>query len=307
MKEVSVERVSVSSHSSSISVSPSNSIRDTFSPIPLLTPSEISSQALSTPSKRHASPPSKSVPPRPCQSTPISSLNSYISSIEIDGLLTLLKKVQEENLFLTESPPDLSDPLSLAALLVSQLKSSEIQTVLATKPTGISLLQQKSQKSLKPESRKRKRPTLKVSIPGKYSRLENNSKTNPSTVDLAAQSQDIYCDCTILKIEKYDPVSCASECTCVSTDPHREFDVNSQCSIQSRDGKSSESPPQAVINLLSPTKSNEFSDFSPDDSAPFSRSVSPCSPFTLCIPCTPSQEVLTRPPSPSLTPVTPSL
>lgn len=289
LKEVSVERMSVSSRGSSISVSPVHSVEGIASPI---------LSATSTLSQQHTSP--ASISSQSCQSTPISSLDSashsYISSIEIDGLLTLLKKVQEEDLFLTESPPDFADPRSLASLLVSQLKSSKIKAILPTKPTGVSLLQQKSQKGLKLENRKRKRQSLRVSIPGKYSRIEKNSIE--SAVDSATKSQDT---CTMLKVEKSELPSYPSEHTCVSGENHEEMHIKDGCSvvdIQSDSQSSERSPHNPLMNLASPIQSSELGDLSPDESVAYSPPASPCSPLTLCLPCTPT--------SPSATPLTPS-
>ncbi len=296
LKEVSVERLSVSSHGSSVSVSPANSVEDISSPKLLRHPCtpETSPQVTSTCSQQHTSP-SESITPHPIQPTPI----SYISSIEIDGLLTLLRKVQEEDLFLTDCPLNLPDPLSLAALLVSQLKSSVIKTILPIKPTGVSLLQQNSQKCLKLETRKRKRQSLKVSIPGKYSRMEKSSKESACNDSVrvdsvtVTKSQDTCHECTSLKVNTRVPTSCPNECTCVSA----ESLINDECFVVEVQTEShtqhSESPysHNPMITLASPIQSSELGDLpiDEDESITFSRSVSPCSPFTLCLPSTPSQ------------------
>ncbi len=304
LKEICVERVSVSSGESSVSASPSHTSDSSSSPT---TPHHSQahgapSQPTSMPSHPHKSPPSPSqnTPSLLQKSTPKSSSKPFISSIEIDGLLELLKKMQEEELFLTESPPSLADPLVLAAQLVSQLNSSRIQELLPTEPTGVSLLQQPPQKKSpsKLSNRKRKGLELKTATPVKHSRADkscNKSVVSESAVDCPASE-----DCELTCRTDY----------CTSTDSMKavicgaEKNSESHTDLQQRSTSKSQSPERIPVTHIQSPLQNSFDfidlplDESEDPSQPHSPSCS--SPFTLCLPCSPSQTALTPPSSKNL-------
>ncbi len=312
LKEICVERVSVSSGESSLSPSPSHTSDGSSSPT---TPHHAHGAPSQPTSMTHKSPPSPSqnTPSSlPQQSTPKSSPKPFISSIEIDGLLELLKKMQEEELFLTESPPSLADPLVLTAQLVSQLKSSRVQKLLPTKPTGVSLLQKQSQKSpSKLPNRKRKGLDLKTATPEKYSRADKICVVSESPVDCSTSVKPEDCDRTLVELEDCElafrsdnctstdsmkAVNCGAEHVAVKPQKNSELHTN----LLQRIASKSQSPERIPVTHIQSPLQNSFDLIDPplDESEDLSQPHSPSysSPFTLCLPCSPS---LTTPTSPS--------
>ena len=67
-------------------------------------------------------------------------LKPHLSDYEREGLLHLLTKMVEENLFEHEAPPSISQPRSLLDTLRCQLESTSLHTSLSPRPTGVALL-----------------------------------------------------------------------------------------------------------------------------------------------------------------------
>ena len=187
LKEVSVEKMSMASLD--------NLSSDEYS-------SDIASP--DTTSTVHTSTPPHSYQSHMC-STPSHLHQPHISATETEGLLTLVQRMKDDELFHLDAPPSLAiSSTDLLTWLASQLRSPLLTQLCSIQPTGASLLhigersgskrKRKGQHSELPSEKQPKHSSLTTTLPSKEERLVSSLTTSREI-----ENKDDVFDCDSLK------------------------------------------------------------------------------------------------------------